>query len=187
MNQLNLRWTSFQYHPSGYAFASASEDKSARMFDIRSDQQVANYAPSNPNSGFTSCGTPLFTPRFYVFVFFFKNIWLIYWTLPFASALSLSGRYLFCGSDDNSVHTWDTLTTTYTGLWIDFVWFFRWINVQCYEIDLIIHINDVHFIGSLNGHENRVTSVTMAPSGFALVSCSWDQYVRVWGWMYSII
>lgn len=46
----------FQYHPSGQAFATASEDKSARLFDIRSDQQIANYVPSNPNSGFTSCG-----------------------------------------------------------------------------------------------------------------------------------
>lgn len=74
-----------QYHPSGHAFASASEDKTARMFDIRSDQQIADYAPPNPNSGFTSC------------------------------ALSLSGRYLFCGSDDNSVHAWDTLKTTSAG------------------------------------------------------------------------
>lgn len=37
------------------------------------------------------------------------------------------------------------------------------------------------FSGSLSGHENRVTSICMAPSGIALVSCSWDQYVRVWG------
>lgn len=46
----------FQFHPSGQAFATASEDKSARLFDIRSDQQIANYEPTNPNSGFTSCG-----------------------------------------------------------------------------------------------------------------------------------
>lgn len=41
--------------------------------------------------------------------------------------------------------------------------------------------NQYVFIGSLNGHENRVTSITIAPSGLALVSASWDQYVRVWG------
>lgn len=46
----------FQYHPSGQTFATASEDKSARLFDIRSDQQIASYAPPNANSGFTSCG-----------------------------------------------------------------------------------------------------------------------------------
>lgn len=26
------------YHPSGFAFATGSEDKTARLFDIRSDQ-----------------------------------------------------------------------------------------------------------------------------------------------------
>lgn len=55
------------------------------MFDIRSDQQIALYKPPNANSGFTSCG------------------------------LSLSGRILFCGSDDNSVHMWDTLKNQHNG------------------------------------------------------------------------
>ncbi|KAJ8961216.1 hypothetical protein NQ318_008899 [Aromia moschata] len=67
------------FHPSGYAFATGSEDKSARLFDIRSDQQIAMFKPPTPNSGFTSCG------------------------------LSMSGRILLCGSDDNNVHMWDTL------------------------------------------------------------------------------
>lgn len=92
----------------------------------------------------------------------------------FTLALSLSGRYLFCGSDDNSVHTWDTLKTTYTGKYVDCSYFWCDLFNKMFLIDLL---------GSLNGHENRVTSVTIAPSGFALVSCSWDQYVRVWGWM----
>ncbi|KAF5281233.1 hypothetical protein FQA39_LY05119 [Lamprigera yunnana] len=74
------------YHPSGYAFVTASEDKSARLFDIRSDQQIALYQPPNKNSGFTSCG------------------------------LSKSGRLLFCGSDDNNVHIWDTLKNQHNGV-----------------------------------------------------------------------
>lgn len=81
----------FQYHPSGQTFATASEDKSARLFDIRSDQQIASYAPPNANSGFTSC------------------------------ALSLSGRYILCGSDDNDIHAWDTLKTCYNGKDISFL------------------------------------------------------------------
>lgn len=58
------------------------------MFDIRSDQQVALYKPPNTTSGFTSCG------------------------------LSSSGRLLFCGSDDNSVHMWDTLKIQHSGIFI---------------------------------------------------------------------
>nr|CAH7768133.1 unnamed protein product [Callosobruchus chinensis] len=73
------------FHPSGYAFATGSEDKSARLFDIRSDQQIALYKPPSANSGFTSCG------------------------------LSLSGRILLCGSDDNNVHMWDTLKVQHNG------------------------------------------------------------------------
>ncbi|XP_044736202.1 guanine nucleotide-binding protein subunit beta-2 [Chrysoperla carnea] len=76
---------SVSFHPSGFAFATASEDKSARLYDIRSDQQIAKYASPSGTAGFTSC------------------------------ALSLSGRHLFCGSDDNHVHIWDTLKTTHTG------------------------------------------------------------------------
>lgn len=107
------------YHPSGQAFATGSEDKSARLFDIRSDQQIALYEPPNKNSGFTSCG------------------------------LSLSGRFILCGSDDNDVHIWDTLKVQHNG--------------------------------TLHGHENRVTSLSVAPNGIAVTTCSWDQHVRVWG------
>ncbi|XP_070489932.1 guanine nucleotide-binding protein subunit beta-2 [Chironomus tepperi] len=106
------------FHPSGYAFATASEDKSARLFDIRSDQQIGHYDPPNKTSGFTSC------------------------------ALSLSGRMLLCGSDDNNIHVWDTMTAQHNS--------------------------------SLGGHDNRVTSICMAPNGMALASSSWDQAVRVW-------
>lgn len=97
----------FQYHPSGQAFATASEDKSARLFDLRSDQQIASYQPSNPNSGFTSCGTSAYR------LSLAQKLTIL--MILVISALSHSGRYVFCGSDDNAVHSWDTLKTTYTG------------------------------------------------------------------------
>lgn len=106
-----------QFHPSGYAFGTGSEDKSSRLFDIRSDQQVAQYS-GTASSAFTSC------------------------------ALSLSGRHIMCGSDDNDIHYWDTLKTTP--------------------------------LGTLRGHENRITSLSMSPNGMALASCSWDNNVRIW-------
>ncbi|PSN33665.1 Guanine nucleotide-binding protein subunit beta-2 [Blattella germanica] len=106
------------YHPSGQAFATGSEDKTARLYDIRSDQDIATYKPPNNTSGFTSCG------------------------------LSLSGRYLLCGSDDSSVHIWDTLKNQHNGC--------------------------------LAGHENRVTSLSVAGNGMAVATSSWDQSVRVW-------
>ncbi|XP_073979595.1 guanine nucleotide-binding protein subunit beta-2 [Rhodnius prolixus] len=107
------------YHPGGYAFVTGSEDKTARLFDIRSDQQVAVYKPPSGQPGFTSCG------------------------------LSFSGRFLFCGSDDNNVHIWDVLKAQHNGI--------------------------------LSGHENRITSLCVAPNGVGTATCSWDQNIRVWG------
>ncbi|KAF6208242.1 hypothetical protein GE061_016694 [Apolygus lucorum] len=107
------------FHPNGYNFATASEDKTCRLFDIRGDQELACYKPPSGNPGFTSCG------------------------------LSLSGRFIFCGSDDNNVHIWDTLKCAHNG--------------------------------TLQGHENRITSLCVAPSGLGISTCSWDNHVRVWG------
>ncbi|XP_013780932.1 guanine nucleotide-binding protein subunit beta-2-like [Limulus polyphemus] len=67
------------FHSSGFAFGTGSDDKTARMFDIRGDQQIGIYKPPTPKSGFTSC------------------------------VLSNSGRLIICGSDDYSIHIWDTL------------------------------------------------------------------------------
>lgn len=106
------------FHPSGFAFATGSEDKTARLYDIRSDQQIAQYAPPNKTSGFTCCG------------------------------LSLSGRFILCGSDDSSVHIWDALKNQHNA--------------------------------TLAGHENRITSLSVAGNGMAVATCSWDQHVRVW-------
>ncbi|CAG0893742.1 unnamed protein product [Darwinula stevensoni] len=107
------------YHPSGYSFVTASEDKTCRLFDIRSDQEVEKFGAPTPNSTFSSV------------------------------VLSASGRLLLAGSDDSSIHMWDTLKS--------------------------IHV------GNLVGHENRITSLSIAENGYAMVSGSWDTIVRVWG------
>lgn len=107
------------------------------MFDIRSDQQLVNYQSPSANSGFTSCG------------------------------LSLSGRILLCGSDDNNIYMWDTLKNTHNG-----------------NSTIMVHyyVSNARLIaGTLSGHENRVTSLSVASNGIAVASCSWDQHVRVWG------
>ncbi|EEC19520.1 guanine nucleotide-binding protein beta, putative [Ixodes scapularis] len=78
--------SSVYFHASGQAFATASEDKTCGLFDIRSDQQVCRYQNPRESSAFTCCG------------------------------LSLSGRLLMAGSDDQDVHVWDTLSTRRIGI-----------------------------------------------------------------------
>ena len=77
----------FQFHPSGNAFVTASEDKTARLWDLRADQQIASFKPPSGNPGFTCSG------------------------------LSLSGRFIFCGTDDNNIHIWDTLKAQHNGIY----------------------------------------------------------------------
>ena len=54
----------------------------------------------------------------------------------------------------------------------------------CSSDDSSIHmwdlINNDH-LGNLCGHENRITQLSVAPSGIGIVSSSWDNSVRCWG------
>ena len=74
-----------QFLPTGKAFVSGSEDKTARLFDMRSDQQVCVFRPPTANSSLTCVG------------------------------VSHSGRVLMAGSDDSTVHLWDMLKGQHNG------------------------------------------------------------------------
>ena len=68
-----------QYFPSGLAFATGSDDATCRLFDMRSDQEIAMYSHDN-----IICGIS-------------------------AVSFSCSGRLLFGGYDDFNCNIWDTL------------------------------------------------------------------------------
>ena len=142
----------FKFHPSLLAFVSASEDKSARLFDLRADQQIANYQTPGTATSFTCV------------------------------VLSKSGRYMIAGSDDSSIHIFDVLKTSHLGnkhKVSNFLHEVRVQNVFLFPCLLINQISTV-FIGNLAGHENRITSLAITDSGLGLASSSWDQHVRVW-------
>jgi len=71
---------SVAFLPSGLAFVSGSDDASCRLFDIRADQEIAQYAADNAAM---HCVTSV--------------------------ALSASGRLLFAGYEDFKVLVWDVL------------------------------------------------------------------------------
>ncbi|CAG0881939.1 unnamed protein product [Cyprideis torosa] len=74
-----------EYYPTAEGVVTSSDDKTAKLFDRRSDHELATYKTQSAASSLTRC------------------------------ALSVSGRILFVGSDDSSVHMWDTLKCQYLG------------------------------------------------------------------------
>lgn len=68
-----------RYFPSGHAFATGSEDSTARLWDIRADREIGKYFSDKVSPGVTSL------------------------------TFSVSGRYLFVGYDDFNCNAWDTL------------------------------------------------------------------------------
>jgi guanine nucleotide-binding protein G(I)/G(S)/G(T) subunit beta-1 len=68
-----------QFFPNGMAFGTGSDDASCRLFDIRADRELMQYAHDNILCGITSV------------------------------AFSISGRYLFAGYDDFNCNVWDSL------------------------------------------------------------------------------
>lgn len=75
----------FQYFPNGYAFATGSDDATCRLFDVRSDQELAMYSHDNIICGITSV------------------------------AFSKSGRLLLAGYDDFNCNVWDSMRTERAG------------------------------------------------------------------------
>jgi len=67
------------FFPNGNAFATASDDASCRLFDLRADRELMHYSMDSIMCGITSV------------------------------AFSASGRYLFAGYDDFNCNAWDTL------------------------------------------------------------------------------
>ncbi|MGH0147467.1 UNVERIFIED_CONTAM: hypothetical protein FKN15_010564 [Acipenser sinensis] len=73
---------SVRYYPSGDAFASASDDATCRLYDLRADREVAIYSKESIIFGASSVD------------------------------FSLSGRLLFTGYNDYTINVWDVLKGT---------------------------------------------------------------------------
>ena len=96
-----------QFFPQGTAFCTGSDDATVKLYDIRADQELAQYSHDNIICGVTSV------------------------------AFSKSGRLLMAGYDDFNVNVWDTLRVERAGkfakpkhksvLILFFLFIFAWI------------------------------------------------------------
>jgi len=71
---------SVAFFPNGRSFATGSEDKTCKLYDIRADRELMSYSHNTIESAVATV------------------------------AFSSSGRFLFGGYDDFNVFVWDTLT-----------------------------------------------------------------------------
>lgn len=116
----------FQFFPNGYAFATGSDDATCRLFDIRSDQELAMYSHDNIICGITSV------------------------------AFSKSGRLLLAGYDDFNCNVWDSMKTERAGKicaiylkqfrFCDSCWFLKYCIISIIGI-LAGHDNRVSCLG----------------------------------------
>jgi len=74
------------FFPQGTAFCTGSDDATVKLYDIRADQELAQYSHDNIICGVTSV------------------------------AFSKSGRLLMAGYDDFNVNVWDTLRVERAGV-----------------------------------------------------------------------
>jgi len=124
-----------QFFPSGFAFATGSDDATCRLFDIRSDQEIGMYSHDNIICGITSV------------------------------AFSKSGRLMMGGYDDFNCNVWDTLKQDRAGeavcisLWLWNKLYLTWQWKCCFCTNIVRVIADHNAVTcSLDDDETNLFS-----------------------------
>lgn len=111
---VQIRWVSLSYFLFSKTYALCSwaqtcDSLCCSKLDISSHQiklQVSRHAVRTDNT------KTLKSPR----VIFLIEFLTLYRFLFICSALSLSARFILCGSDDNNIHVWDTMKVEHNGV-----------------------------------------------------------------------
>ncbi|KAK3570338.1 hypothetical protein QTP86_017280 [Hemibagrus guttatus] len=139
-----------RYYPSGDAFATASDDATCRLYDLRADREMAVYSKESVIFGASSVDFSLSG----IILVIMHNIGIILLITRYIGIILVithyvgikTGRLLFAGYNDYTINIWDVLKGTRAAI--------------------------------LYGHENRVSKVRVSPEGTAFCSASWDNTLR---------
>lgn len=115
---------------NGNVFATSSQDNTVRLFDIRTYNEINSFGTIN-NISFGPDGLPIDG---------YSSV-----------AVSKSGRLIFAGHMNGTVHAYDTLSEKK---------------------------NPVFTLS--NAHERAVSDVAVSPHGDALCTAGWDGTVKIW-------
>jgi guanine nucleotide-binding protein G(I)/G(S)/G(T) subunit beta-1 len=141
-----------QFFPNGNAFGTGSDDASCRLFDIRADRELASYqVRAIPAVILLLCKLTL------------------YFQIPepvcgiTSVAFSVSGRLLFAGYDDfeckvSSSNPFSRISLTMSQVW---------------------DVLRGERVGTLQGHDNRVSCLGVSNDALSLCTGSWDSMVSL--------
>jgi guanine nucleotide-binding protein G(I)/G(S)/G(T) subunit beta-1 len=146
-----------QFFPDGHSFVTGSDDATCRLFDIRADRELNQYGVS-------------------LIVYIYEALTKIYANIILQSesilcgitsvATSVSGRLLFAGYDDFECKVSSSNCILYLVS-----------GVAAYSLQ-VWDITRGEKVGSLVGHDNRVSCLGVSNDGVSLCTGSWDSLVR---------
>lgn len=153
--------TSLKFFPDGNSFATGSDEGIIRLYDLRSDCELAKYSlPDATQQQQTQEMEQTYfqqSPMYQQQLMESKQSRQISLeemnsAMDVSGVMSLdfsqSGRLMYSCYSEQGCYIWDTLKA--------------------------------EIVGKLEGHTNRVSKVSTAPNGFAVCTSSWDSSMRVW-------
>lgn len=146
-----------QFFPDGHSFVTGSDDATCRLFDIRADRELNVYGVSAAH-GETTWGNTITDTMKYQSESILCGITSV--------ATSVSGRLLFAGYDDFECKVRPNPLQACASLGLTYSW-------QVWDV------TRGEKVGSLVGHENRVSCLGVSNDGISLCTGSWDSLVSL--------
>ncbi len=192
--------SSFAFAPDGKTFASASDDKTVKLWDAHTGQNLATL-----NGHADAVNSVVFAPDGKTIASASKDKTVMLWDAQSGQHLntfkghedyvlsvtfSPDGRTLSSASRDSTIKLWDLAACQkiatlkgHEGSVLSVAFSFNGKTIASASADKTVRLWDLRSeqnIATLRGHKETVWSVAFAPDGKTIASASDDQTVKLW-------